>query len=126
MNKEHFEILLEEMNSKFNLVLEGHESLRNEIQAVRKESNAKHDHTAFLIDTLNKKIDTVDAKLTARIDAVESGLSARIDAVESKLTARIDEVESNLTAKIDSVASDLSAHRADTEAHPKVYCVREE
>jgi chromosome segregation ATPase len=31
----------------------------------------------------------------------------------------------NLTHKVDAVAADLSAHRADTEAHPPVYRVKE-
>jgi outer membrane murein-binding lipoprotein Lpp len=114
MKKEHFEILLEDMNTKFNIVLESHEALRSEIREAREESNSKHDHTSFLIQTLNQKIDTV-----------ESNLSARIDSVESSLSARIDSVEFNLAKKIDQVANDLSAHRTDTEAHHGIYCVKE-
>jgi hypothetical protein len=81
MEKEHLEILLEDINSKFNLVLGGHDALRSEIREARDESNSKHDHTAFMIGVLNKKID--------------------------------------------AVAADLSAHRADTEAHHRVYQVKE-
>lgn len=65
MKKEHFEILLEEMNSKFQIVLEAHDALRKEIQQSRDESNAKHDHTAFMIETLNRKIDAVAADVSA-------------------------------------------------------------
>jgi len=75
MKKEHFEILLEEMRGQFELVLEGHAALNAKIDTVRDESNQKHDHTAFLLKTLNSKIDEVKA--------------------------------------------DLSAHRTDTEAHPR-------
>ena len=110
MQKDHLEILLEEMNGKFTLVLEGHEALRNEIREARDESNTKHEHTAFMLDTLNKKIDNVNASLSARIDTV---------------SARIDDVEARLSEKLDAVAADLSAHRADTEAHHGIYCVKE-
>jgi len=62
------------------------------------------------IDTLNQKIDTVDEKLTRKIDAVAADLKA---------------TDARLDGKIDSVASDLKAHRADTEAHHRVYQVKE-
>jgi outer membrane murein-binding lipoprotein Lpp len=114
MEKEHLEIILEDILGKFDLVLEGHEMLRNEIREVQQESNARHDHTAFLLNTLNDKIDGVDAKLDSKIDKVEVSLSDKIDRVEA-----------SLSSKIDAVAADLKAHRADTEAHHGVYRVKE-
>ncbi len=48
-------------------------------------------------------------------------LSEKIDRVEMRLDKRMDCLEHKLTA----VAVDLSAHRADTEAHPPVYRVKE-
>jgi hypothetical protein len=72
MEKDHLEILLEDIRGKFDLVLEGHDVLRNEIRAVKDESNARHEHTAFLIETLNRKIDRVEAK----VDAVAVDLSS--------------------------------------------------
>ena len=103
MEKDHLEILLEDIQSKFELVLEGHDSLRTEIRGARDESNEKHEHTAFLIKALNDKIDAGDAKLDKKID----------------------DVEGRLTKKIDAVAEDLAAHRADTEGHRKKYLVSE-
>ena len=103
MKKENLEVLLEQMNGKFDLVLEGHEVLRSEIRDLSRKTEERFDLVDFKIDTLNKKIDAVDEKLTKRIDAVEENLSNRLDAV----------------------AADLSAHRADTEAHHGVYRVME-
>ena len=37
----------------------------------------------------------------------------------------IKSVEAKLTKKIDAIAADLKAHRADTEAHTKIYKVKE-
>jgi hypothetical protein len=103
MEKDHLEILLEDVRGKFELVLEGHESLRQEIRQNHQESNEKHEHTALLIRALNDKIDGVDARLDLKIDSVEHRLGKKIDAV----------------------AADLAEHRRDTEAHRKGWRVRE-
>ncbi len=49
MEKDHLEILLEDIRGKFELVLEGHTVLRAEMHEFRRESNEKHDQTAFLL-----------------------------------------------------------------------------
>ena len=74
MNKNHFEMVLEDINSKLQIILEGHEVLRNEIREARDESNAKHDRTASLLDILSHKIDALDANIGAKL----AGLAARI------------------------------------------------
>ena len=70
MEKDHLEILLEDIRGKFDLVLEGHDFLRKEIRDAREESNEKHDLTAFQIKALNKKLDDKTEELCKRIDAV--------------------------------------------------------
>ncbi|GAB6064804.1 hypothetical protein [Deferrisoma palaeochoriense] len=135
MKKEHFEILLEDIREKFDLVLEGHEVLRADIERARQESRERDEHLLFLIQALDDKIDGVDARLgakidevdtrlSAKIDEVDTRLSAKIDAVDARLSARIDSVENRLSAKIDQVGKtleevkeDLAAHRRDTEVH---------
>lgn len=97
MEKEHLEMILEDINGKFDLLLEGHQGLREEIRELGRRTDERFDLVDFKIDTLNKKIDGVDEKLSKKIDAVEV----------------------KLTAKIDAVAADLRAHRVDTEAHLK-------
>ena len=103
MEKDHLEILLEDIRGKFDLVLEGHDVLHKEIRDTREE--------------LCEKIDLVDFKVGA--------LDQRIDAVETSLSQRIDAVETSLSQKIDAVAENLAAHRRDTEAHPSLYKVKE-
>jgi hypothetical protein len=147
MKKDHLEILLEDTRGKFELVLEGHESLSRKMDGRFDELNEKIEHNSFLIGTLNKKIDGVDSSLSAKIDSVDSRLStkiddvykslsaridevdkllgAKIDGVDNRLSAKIDGVEKNLGAKIDAVAANLAAHRADTEAHGPVFRVKE-
>jgi hypothetical protein len=115
MEQEYLEMILENMDAKFDLVLEGQESLRKEMHGIRDDLSEKIEHNSFKIDVLNKKIDDVDDKLTKKIDDVDD-----------KLTRKIDGVEDKLSKKIDGVAADLKAHRADTEAHHGAYQVRED
>jgi vacuolar-type H+-ATPase subunit I/STV1 len=100
MQKDHLEILLEDIRGKFDLVLEGHEVLRNEIRETRTELKKDIELSNFKIDILNKKIDGVSTDLKA--------------------------TDERLSKKIDAVAADLKSHRADTEAHHGgVYLVKE-
>ena len=59
MEKEHFEVLLEDILSKFEIVMEGQESLRKElkqeIQEFREETQEQFDMIAFMIESLQKK-----------------------------------------------------------------------
>lgn len=72
MKKENLEILLEDISSKFDLVLEGHEVLRSEIRETRTELKKDIELCNFKIDTLNKKIDAVAADLKAHRSDTEA------------------------------------------------------
>jgi len=116
MEKDHLAIILESIDNKFQLVLEGHASLANQIAAVDQKLTERADLTDFKIGALSD-----------RIDGVEKSLNDKIDGVEKKLSDKIDSVEKNLGDKVDAVAADLKAHRADTEAHGNagLYVVKE-
>jgi hypothetical protein len=115
MEKEHLEMILEDINGKFDLILEGHESLISEIRDLSRKTDERFDLVDFKIDTLNRKIDGVDERLSKKIDGVDERLSKKIDGVEA-----------SLGEKIDGVAGELKAHRQDTEAHRGMYGVRED
>ena len=110
MEKDHLEIVLEDIRGKFELVLEGHDGLRKEIQDTRQELCEKINLVDFKVEALNQKIDSVEDKLIQKIDTLESSIKSEIQGVEKK---------------VDAVVADLSAHRADTEVHTKVYKVSE-
>jgi archaellum component FlaC len=114
MDKDHLEILLEDIRGKFDLVLEGHDAVRKEIRDTREELCEKINSVDFKVETLNQKI-----------DGVRDDLNQKIDGVHEDLNQKIDGVRDELGQKIDAVASDLAAHRRDTEAHPSVYKVKE-
>ena len=77
MQKEHFEILLESVDSKMQLILEGFSVLDSKIDAVKDQLTERADLTDFKLDVLNKKIDAVAADLKAHrsdTEAHHSGL----------------------------------------------------
>jgi len=132
MEKDHLEILLEDIRGKFDLVLEGHDTLHKEIRDTREELCEKINLVDFKVETLNQKVDGVRDDLTRKIDGVRDDLNQKIDGVESRLSneiratnQKIDSVEVRLSEKIDAVAADLSAHRADTESHRTGYRISE-
>ena len=65
------------------------------------------------IDTVDAKIDKVEASLNAKIDKVEASLNARIDKVEASLNARIDTVD----AKIDKVENKLDSFKTEVKTY---------
>lgn len=108
MDQSYMEILFEEMRGKFDLVLEGYATLRAEIQKFRRESNEKHDLTAFKIQVLSDEVSNLRDKV--------GSLDNRIGTLEG----RFDTLE----GKVDAVAVELAAHRSDTEVH-RGYLARE-
>ena len=108
MEKDHLEILLEDMNGKFDLLLEGHQGLRNEITRTREELCEKIDLNTVRIEFVKEELISAKEELGARIDSVENNLGARIDSVENNLNERIDSVEKNLGERIDSVENNLN------------------
>jgi len=77
------EILLEDIRGKFDLVLEGHDTLRKEIRDSREELCEKINLVDFKVETPNQKIDAVAGDLAAhRADTeiqAHSGISERKD-----------------------------------------------
>jgi homoserine dehydrogenase len=83
LEKDHLEILLEDIRSKFDLVLEGHDVLHKEIIDTREELCEKINLVDFKVETLNKKIDNVERSLTQEIKAVAADLAAHRADTES-------------------------------------------
>lgn len=92
MEQDHLEIILEDIKGKFDLVLEGHDAIRKEFNGRFDEMNEKVEMNSMMIQALNKKIDTVDAKLSKKIDAVATDLSAhRADTESHRKTYKVSE-----------------------------------
>ena len=109
MQKDHLEILLADVSSKFSLVLEGHAALDKKIDDRFDMLNEKIEHNSFLINVVNEKVDKIDDRL--------SNLEVKVDVIEVRL--------GKLQVKVEAIAADISEHRADTEAHHGIYRVKE-
>ncbi len=72
MEKDHLEILLEDINGKVDLVLEGHAVLNKKIDDTKEELSEKIELNSSLIQELNKKVDGVAADLSAHRADTES------------------------------------------------------
>lgn len=94
MEKEHIQILLEDMNRKFDLVLEGHAALDRKIDDCFNELKTEIKENSFVIGVLNNKIDDVEERLSKKIDSVAADLSAhRADTEAHHGVYRIKESE---------------------------------
>ncbi len=126
MDKEHFEILLEDIQSKFELMMEGQENLRKElsceIRKHREETQEKFDMIAFMIEGLQKK----DSEFERRFDGIDQrfdGIDQRFDAVDQRFDgidqqlASMNERFDRLEHKVDTLADDFAKHHANTEIH---------
>ena len=69
MEEVHLQIILEDINSKFNVVIEGYNALDRKIDNLEKRNNER-------FDLLDFRIDTVNNHLTQKIDAVAADLKA--------------------------------------------------
>jgi len=76
MEKDHLEILLEDIRGNVKLVLEGHEVLRHDIQDLAQETKERFEVVDLKFEALNNKIDSVDERLNNKIDAVAVDLKA--------------------------------------------------
>ncbi len=124
MEKDHLEVLLEDIREKFDLVLEGHGVLRQGLDNLTREVREGKDETNFKIDTLHQRIEKMDQKI-GKMDQKIEKMDKKIGTFRQELKEEIRDLRSDLSGKIDHVASDLAAHRADTESHPKGYRISE-
>jgi len=86
------EVILEDMNGKFDLLLEGHATLDRKIDLNQAEAMEKHGEAIAMIrtvhDSLDDKIDSVRDELKAEIRSVGErvdGHEARIHGLEKKV-----------------------------------------
>jgi hypothetical protein len=119
MEKQHFEILLENVDSNVKLLLEGFCGLNNKIDAVRvelKEDISLLDHK---IIALSNRVSSVETNLSKRMDGIDSrldGIDGRLDGIDGRLDG-IDGRLDGIDGRLDVMHGELIAHRNSTELH---------
>jgi hypothetical protein len=94
MEKQHFEILLESMDSKINLILEGYSVLDKRIVDEGEKRREENELLNVKISALSHRFDAVDSRL--------DGIDGRLDSIDGRL---------------DSIHSELIDHRNNSEMH---------
>ncbi len=108
------QVILEDINGKFNLVLEGHATLEQMIRNHQAETRQDKQELQSLIktshDTLNEKIDGVATQLDEKIDSVATRLDEKIDSVATRLDEKIDCAVDQLSGEIQAVGEKVDGH----------------
>ncbi|MDZ4164449.1 MAG: hypothetical protein U1C55_04930 [Smithellaceae bacterium] len=112
----HVGAFADSIQHKLDIVVEGHQLLSEKIDRVETRLDKR-------MDCLEHKLDAVAAETNENTLAIRD-LTHKVDALTTQTSAHTVAIQ-DLTHKVDVVAADLSAHRADTEAHPPVYRVKE-
>ena len=99
VRKDVFEVYMQNINSKFDIIMEELKAQRKGINDLTKAVSGLSER----VTGLSERIDGVNSSLSERIDSVKATLSGRIDAVNSSLSARIDGLNAGLSGKIDGV-----------------------
>ena len=112
--KEYFEILMEEMNGKFSLVLEGHDAIRKEFNEQLTEVRQKQDMFESLLkfshNELREEIQGVRTELKEEIQGVRTELKEEIQGVRTELKEEIQAVDRKLTSEIRDVGAKVEGH----------------
>ncbi len=94
--KSNLEIILEDINGKFDLVLEGHVTLEHMIHEHRAETRQDKRELQALIqtshDSLDEKIEGVRTELKEEIQGVDKKLTTEIRAVGQKVEGHEDRI----------------------------------
>ena len=99
----YLEVLMEEMNGKFTLVLEGHD-------AIRKEFNEQLDEIREQQKLFMSLLQTSHGSLKEEIQGVRTELKEEIQGVRAELKEEIRAVDRRLTSEIRSVGDKVDGH----------------
>jgi hypothetical protein len=93
MGKERFEVLLEEIRDKVQIIAEGHDALRGEMREMEGRLSDR-------IDSLDLKIDYVHKNLKNEIKVTSLALKSEINRVEDKINRVEDKLDAHMSHPI--------------------------
>ena len=114
LKKEHFEILLEDIQDKFQFLVDGHITLNekvdllgNEIKATRDELHATRDELIFLMRT---SIDKSEERLTKKIEDGDKTVMNYSDQKTREVMAYTDQKAQEVMAYTNQKAQEVMAY----------------
>ncbi|MGC9027088.1 MAG: hypothetical protein ACP5JP_06115 [bacterium] len=126
LKKEHFEILLENIDDKLKVVSEGYTLLNNKIDNFYNDLHTEiNDTRQELIFLIKATVDKAEGRLNNRIDDVIVQLTKKIEdgdnAVKNELTMKIEsakkEIIENTDQKIEGIKEVLKLHSDRLDNH---------
>lgn len=108
MEKQHFEILLENMDSKINMILEGYSVLDKRIVDEGEKRREENELLNVKISALSHRFDAVDSRFDG-IDRRLDGIDGRLDGIDGRLDG--------IDGRLDKIHSELIDHRNNSEMH---------
>ncbi|MEK7814114.1 MAG: hypothetical protein AAB296_10170 [Candidatus Desantisbacteria bacterium] len=118
--KARYEILYEDILSKFDILIEGHQALREMFERtvgnLHVEFNEKINTTNVLLEgvaiTLSDKVNKLDQKVD-KLDQKVNKLDQKVDKLDQrveKLDQKVEDVRKELGGKIDDISRKLDNH----------------
>ena len=101
LKKEHFEILLENIDDKLNVVSEGYTLLNNKIDNLGNDLHTEIKETRQeLIFLIKATVEHAEERLNKRIDGVEKKIEDGDNAVVAQLTKKIEDGDNAVVAQL--------------------------
>jgi len=105
LKKEHFEILLEDIQDKLKFVVEGHSILNKKIDDLTNELHTSLKSTRDeLIFLIKASIDKTEERLTKKIEDGDRSVIEHADRRFDELNHKIDTINDNLKTHTESLA----------------------
>jgi len=103
--KSHLEVILEDINGKFDLVLEGHVTLEHMIHEHRAETRQDKRELQALIQTSHDSLDAKINNVVADLKETRAELKEEIQGVRTEMKEEIRAVDRRLTSEIRAVGA---------------------
>jgi len=130
MEKEHLEILLENIDTKLDLVVEGHQALDKKVEDYRAEFldeiKDTHGFMHVMYNNLDKKIDKTAARLNKKIDQTAKTVNRKIDQTAERLDKKIDQVDKKIDTTKEELKEDINRLENKIDTIKTVYMDHEE
>ena len=93
VRKDVFDVHLQNINSKLELILTELQAQKNEMKSMKNDINELSKNVSVLSERIDRNFDT----LSERIEGINSSLSNRIEGVNASLSARIDGLDNRVS-----------------------------
>ena len=100
LEKERFEILLEDIQSSVKAIAEGHSVLNNKTDDVSRDLHETKEELIFLIKASNESL---EQRLTEKIEDGDRAVMEHVDHRFDETNQKIDEINNNLKAHADKL-----------------------